>query len=61
MKSKIENWFQQNNVPYFIPPALPSELYSDASHPLEEGYVLLARQLYENPSFKSTILDVSTK
>ena len=61
MKSKIENWFQQNNVPYFIPPALPSELYSDASHPLEEGYALLARQIYENPSFKSTILDVSTK
>jgi hypothetical protein len=26
---------------------LPSELYADASHPLSEGYAILARQVFE--------------
>jgi hypothetical protein len=38
---------------------LPSDLYRDASHPLGQGYAMLARQLFENQSFKSTILNVS--
>ena len=56
MKNGIENWLQQNNIPYFMPEALPSKLYSDASHPLAEGYALLAKQLSENKSFRSNIL-----
>ncbi|MCH8118901.1 MAG: hypothetical protein IIC00_04130 [Planctomycetes bacterium] len=56
MKSKIEVWLQQNNIAYYMPPALPSELYVDASHPLSEGYAMLAKQLFENESFKSSIL-----
>jgi len=55
MKSEIEVWLQQNNVAYYIPPALPSEFYRDASHPLSEGYDTLAKQLFENQSFKSNI------
>jgi hypothetical protein len=56
MKDDIEDWLQQNNIPYFIPRELPAELYSDASHPLAEGYALLAKRLLEDESFKSTIL-----
>jgi hypothetical protein len=58
MKSEIESWLRQNNVAYFVPPALPSEFYSDASHPLAEGYAMLAKQLFENQSFRSAILHV---
>jgi hypothetical protein len=61
MKSKIETWLRQNNVAYYIPSPLPSELYRDASHPIAEGYALLAKQLVENPSFKSSILHAKTK
>ncbi|MHC4170887.1 MAG: hypothetical protein ACYSWQ_28450, partial [Planctomycetota bacterium] len=57
MKSGIETWLRQNNIPCYIPEALPSEFYSDASHPLAEGYALIAKQLFENESFRSSILD----
>jgi len=56
MKSEIEAWLRQNNVPYYMPEALPGELYSDASHPLSEGYAMLAKALFENKSFRSGIL-----
>jgi hypothetical protein len=56
MKSGIETWLRQNNIPYYMPPALPGHLYSDASHPLAEGYAMLAKQLFENESFRSNIL-----
>lgn len=59
MKSEIETWLRQNNIAYCIPAVLPSELYRDASHPLGPGYAMLAKQLLENQSFKSTILDTS--
>ena len=56
MKSEIETWLRRNNVPYYMPEALPSDLYVDASHPLSEGYAMLAKQLFENKSFRSSIL-----
>jgi hypothetical protein len=56
MKSKIERWLLQNDVPYYVPSALPSDLYCDASHPLSEGYAMLARQLFKNQAFGSHIL-----
>ena len=61
MKNRIETWLQENHVAYYIPPPLPSEFYRDASHPIAKGYTLLAKQLSENPSFRSSILDASTK
>lgn len=45
MKSEIVSWLKQANVPHHAPPALASELYGDASHPLAAGYAELARQL----------------
>ena len=56
MKKAIEAWLRENSIPYFVPDALPSEFYSDASHPLAEGYALLAQQLFENESFRANIL-----
>jgi len=61
MKSKIEVWLQKNNIAYYMPAALPSELYVDASHPLSEGYAMLAKQLIENESFRTSILAPSQK
>jgi len=57
IKNKIEAWLQENNIPYFVPPALPSRLYADASHPLDKGYAMLAGQLFENELFISGILN----
>jgi hypothetical protein len=53
VQSEIEPWLQQNKVAYLMPQALPSRLYVDASHPLSEGYALLAKQILDNPSFKA--------
>ncbi|UCG48927.1 MAG: hypothetical protein JSU94_03920 [Phycisphaerales bacterium] len=52
----IETWLRQNDVPYFMPPALPAALYVDASHPVAEGYASLAAQLIRNAAFRSAIL-----
>jgi hypothetical protein len=51
MKREMESWLTSKSVPSFIPPALPSELYADASHPLSAGYELLAKQFYANEDF----------
>ena len=56
MKSKIKVWLQQNNIACYMPQTLPSEWYVDASHPMSEGYAMLAKQLFENESFRSSIL-----
>ncbi len=61
MKSKIEDWLQQNNTAYYMPATLPSEWYVDASHPMSEGYAMLAKQLFENESFRTSILAPAPK
>jgi hypothetical protein len=50
-KRGAETWLRENGVPCFAPEALPSNLYADASHPLADGYALLARRLMEDKSF----------
>ena len=57
MQGGIETWLRQNNVPYCMPQALPGRLYVDASHPVAEGYRILAEQLFQNASFSSVILN----
>ncbi len=56
LKNEIEQWLQQNRIAYYMPPVLPAKIYQDASHPLSEGYAMIAKQLFENQSFNSTIL-----
>lgn len=53
IKSQIETWLAQADVPHLIPPALPSPVYADTSHPLAQGYALLAQQLLDSPAFRS--------
>ena len=39
-------------IPHAVPAALASDLYADASHPLADGYRVLADRLYEDESFR---------
>lgn len=55
IKSRIETWLRVNQVPHLIPAPLPAELYADTSHPLAEGYALLAQRLLEEPTFQSVV------
>jgi len=50
-KRYVAAWLRENEVPYAVPPVLPSGYYADASHPLREGYRMLAEQLFENSAF----------
>jgi len=55
-KSQIETWLKQNNVSYYVPEVLPSQLYRDASHPVSKGYAVLAKKLFENDSFRKLVI-----
>ena len=48
VKDTIVKWLGENNVVHVAGPALASELYGDASHPLSAGYQALAGQVFEN-------------
>jgi len=48
----VEAWLRAEQIPHYIPPALPSRLYADASHPLAEGYARLAEDLCAQQSFR---------
>jgi hypothetical protein len=51
-KDEVEAWLKGRDIPYFMPAALPSDQYADASHPLSEGYAMLARRLFESEAFR---------
>ena len=53
LRGEIGEWLKQNQIPNAIPETLPSELYADASHPLTQGYQLLAKAIYADPQFQS--------
>jgi len=48
----IATWLAQNQIPHIVPATLPSALYADASHPLTEGYAMLAKSLYGQERFQ---------
>jgi hypothetical protein len=52
LRDGIAAWLARNQVPHVVPEALPSEQYADASHPLTEGYELLAKRLYQSEAFQ---------
>lgn len=52
LKNKIERWFEENRIDYFIVSDLPSQLYADASHPLAQGYKKISLDLFKNEDFK---------
>ena len=39
-------WLTENDFAFFQPSTLPSELYADLSHPLSQGYALLAEEIW---------------
>ena len=47
----IVDWLAKNQVAFVSPEPLASALYADASHPLTEGYQLLAKRLYGDETF----------
>jgi len=56
LRDGITAWLKENKLPHLAPGTLPSQLYADASHPLTEGYALLARQLLESKDFQRWLL-----
>lgn len=52
LKAGIDAWLTEQGIPHFVPDVLPSELYADASHPLREGYDLLAQKMLQCPAFQ---------
>jgi hypothetical protein len=52
LRDAMDEWLTQNQIPHALPEVLPSELYADASHPLTEGYRLLAQRLYADAKFQ---------
>jgi hypothetical protein len=53
IRNGIAEWLRQNHIPAVIPETLPSALYADASHPLTEGYELLAKKVSEDSTFQN--------
>jgi hypothetical protein len=52
LRGGIGDWLAKNQIAHFLPEALPSALYADASHPLTEGYQLLATRLRSDATFQ---------
>jgi hypothetical protein len=61
LRDGIAAWLAQNQIPVVVPEILPSELYADASHPLTEGYELLAKRIYDAESFRKWLEGVPAK
>lgn len=52
IKPGIEAWLKEKKLPYLIPEALPTDLYADSSHPMLNGYGLIADKLVADPAFQ---------
>ncbi len=48
----IVAWLAQKQIPHLAPEPLPSVMYADASHPLTEGYQLLAKLFANDATFQ---------
>jgi len=53
LRDGVTAWLRQNKVPHLVPELLPSQLYADASHPLTDGYALLAKRTLASAEFRS--------
>ena len=52
LRDGIADWLEKNHVAHVVPEVLPNALYADASHPLTEGYQLLAKRLSSDSTFQ---------
>ena len=55
LREGVLAWLTQNKIPHLAPEVLPSELYADASHPLTDGYALLAEKTLANHEFQQWV------
>ncbi len=53
IRDGIAAWLKQEQVPTVVPELLPSALYADASHPLTQGYELLAKRISADETFRN--------
>ena len=51
LRDGIIGWLVENHVAHVIPATLPSHLYADASHPLTDGYAMLAKRIWREAAF----------
>jgi hypothetical protein len=52
-RNGVADWLARNQIAHIIPEALPSALYADASHPLTDGYQMLADRLSHEATFQT--------
>ena len=53
LRDGIADWLARNQIAHVQPETLPSALYADASHPLTEGYRLLAERVSSDQKFQA--------
>ena len=52
LRDGVATWLRANQFPCLLPDSLASPLYADASHPLTDGYRILAQQLHRDAAFQ---------
>ncbi len=52
LRDGVATWLKENHIPVLVPEPLASPLYADASHPLTEGYQVLAQLLHRDTTFQ---------
>ena len=52
LRDNAAHWLTQQKIPHLLPEVLPSSLYADASHPLTEGYEMLAKGIFQSREFQ---------
>ena len=57
LRAGIAAWLTARHVAHVVPEPLPSDLYADASHPLTDGYALLARRICRQPVFQQWLTE----
>ncbi len=55
LRDGVAAWLQENAIPHMVAELLPSLLYADASHPLTDGYALLAKRTLANEDFQTWV------
>jgi hypothetical protein len=53
LRDGVVAWLIEKKIPHLAPELLPGLLYADASHPLTEGYALLAKRTLASDDFQN--------
>jgi len=53
LRNGVVDWLAGNRLQHILPATLPSLLYADASHPLTDGYQILANRLRSDATFQN--------